>query len=96
QYEIDPSLLNLELTESAYTDNPVAMCKTMAKLQSHGFVIMMDDFGSGYSSLSLLKDIDIDILKIDMGFLSKAKTPGRGENIVASVIRMAKWLNIPV
>ncbi|MEG2176598.1 MAG: diguanylate cyclase, partial [Oscillibacter sp.] len=91
-----PSLLNLELTESAYTDNPAAMKKVMSKLQGHGFTIMMDDFGSGYSSLSLLKDIQINVLKIDMRFLSVSEFPGRGENIVASVIRMAKWLSIPV
>ncbi|MEG1549387.1 MAG: EAL domain-containing protein [Ruthenibacterium sp.] len=96
QYQIEPSLLNLELTESAYTDNPIAMKKMMNQLQSHGFTIMMDDFGSGYSSLALLKDIEVDILKIDMQFLSKTEIPGRGENIIASVVRMAKWLNIPV
>ncbi|MEG2159033.1 MAG: EAL domain-containing protein, partial [Clostridia bacterium] len=96
KYGVDPALLHLELTESAYTDNPTAMKKTMEQLQSYGFIIMMDDFGSGYSSLSLLKDIAIDVLKIDMHFLSQADTPGRGENIIASIIRMAKWLNIPV
>ncbi|MEG7531620.1 MAG: EAL domain-containing protein, partial [Hungatella sp.] len=96
RYEIEPRLLNLELTESAYTDNPIAMKKMMERLQEHGFLIMMDDFGSGYSSLSLLKDILVDVLKIDMQFLSKTEIPGRGENIIASVIRMAKWLNIPV
>ncbi|MEG2097013.1 MAG: EAL domain-containing protein [Pseudoflavonifractor sp.] len=96
RYGIAPELLNLELTESAYTDNPVAMKKTMEQLQSYGFVIMMDDFGSGYSSLSLLKDIAVDVLKIDMRFLAKTEVAGRGENIIASVIRMAKWLNIPV
>ncbi|MEG2123162.1 MAG: EAL domain-containing protein [Clostridium sp.] len=96
RYQLEPALLNLELTESAYTDNPTAMKKAMTQLQNHGFTIMMDDFGSGYSSLSLLKDIKIDILKIDMRFLSDTETAGRGENIIASVIRMAKWLNIPV
>ncbi|MEG2542956.1 MAG: EAL domain-containing protein [Christensenellaceae bacterium] len=96
RYQIEPALLNLELTESAYTDNPIAMKKVMSQLQSHGFVIMMDDFGSGYSSLCLLKDIAVDILKIDMRFLSNTEIAGRGENIIASVIRMAKWLNIPV
>ncbi|MEG2119049.1 MAG: EAL domain-containing protein, partial [Pseudoflavonifractor sp.] len=96
RYGIAPALLNLELTESAYTDNPTAMKKVMAQLQHYGFTIMMDDFGSGYSSLSLLKDIAIDVLKIDMRFLSQTEIPGRGENIIASVIRMAKWLNIPV
>ncbi|MEG1632621.1 MAG: EAL domain-containing protein [Oscillospiraceae bacterium] len=96
KYHVSPALLDLELTESAYTDNPVAMRKTMTMLRSYGFTVMMDDFGSGYSSLGLLKDIMIDILKIDMLFLSRTEIPGRGENIIASVIRMAKWLNIPV
>lgn len=96
KYDLPSELLNLELTESAYTDNPVAMSETMAKLQSKGFTIMMDDFGSGYSSLNILKDISVDVLKIDMRFLSKTKIPGRGENIIASVVRMAKWLHIPV
>ncbi|MEG1275654.1 MAG: diguanylate cyclase, partial [Ruthenibacterium sp.] len=76
--------------------NPITMKKVMAQLQDHGFVVMMDDFGSGYSSLALLKDIVINVLKIDMQFLSVSDFPGRGENIIASVIRMAKWLNIPV
>ncbi|MEG2575798.1 MAG: EAL domain-containing protein, partial [Christensenella sp.] len=96
KYQLEPSLLNLELTESAYTDNPTAMKKVMKQLQNYGFTIMMDDFGSGYSSLSLLKDIAIDVLKIDMRFLSDTEIQGRGENIIASVIRMAKWLNIPI
>lgn len=96
KYDLPSEFLNLELTESAYTDNPVAMSETMAKLQSKGFTIMMDDFGSGYSSLNILKDISVDVLKIDMRFLSKTKIPGRGENIIASVVRMAKWLHIPV
>ncbi|MEG2720013.1 MAG: diguanylate cyclase, partial [Oscillospiraceae bacterium] len=96
KYGIPTSSLNLELTESAYTDNPIVMLETVKKLQEHGFVIMMDDFGSGYSSLNILKDIPVDILKIDMRFLSKTEIVGRGENIIASVVRMAKWLNIPV
>ncbi|MEG0780512.1 MAG: EAL domain-containing protein, partial [Oscillospiraceae bacterium] len=96
RYGLEPRLLQLELTESAYTDNPAAMKKTMAQLQKHGFVILMDDFGSGYSSLALLKDILIDMLKIDMRFLSVSEFPGRGENIIASILRMAKWLKIPV
>ncbi|MEG0780503.1 MAG: EAL domain-containing protein, partial [Oscillospiraceae bacterium] len=94
RYQLAPELLHLELTESSYTDNPTTMKKVMNQLQSHGFTIMMDDFGSGYSSLALLKDIAIDVLKIDMRFLSETELPGRGENIIASVIRMAKWLNI--
>lgn len=96
KYNIPHNLLNLELTESAYSDNPVMVAKTMREFQQLGFVIMMDDFGCGYSSLNVLKDIAVDILKIDMKFFSKTEIEGRGESIIASVIRMAKWLNIPV
>lgn len=95
KYKIPPELFNLELTESAYTDNPAQIKDMMKRLQKKGFIIMMDDFGSGYSSLNILKDISVDVLKIDMKFLSKTDIPGRGENIIASVVRMAKWLNIP-
>ncbi len=96
KYGIEPRLLQLELTESAYTSNPQAIKDMMNQLQQKGFTILMDDFGSGYSSLNVLKDIAVDILKIDMKFMSKCDIPGRSENILASVIRMAKWLNMPV
>lgn len=96
KYQIPPRLLQLELTESAYTSNPKAIRETMERLQNAGFSILMDDFGSGYSSLNVLKDIAVDILKIDMKFLSDSDKQGRGENILASVVRMAKWLDMPV
>lgn len=96
RYRIAPALLQLELTESAYTTNPSAIKEAMQQLQEYGFCILMDDFGSGYSSLNALKDISVDILKIDMKFLSDSNMPGRGENILASVVRMAKWLDMPV
>lgn len=96
KYQIPPELFELELTESAYTSNPVEIREAMAKLQKKGFTILMDDFGSGYSSLNVLKDIAVDILKIDMKFMDNTEIPGRGENILASVVRMAKWLEMPV
>lgn len=96
KYQIPPRLLQLELTESAYTNNPQAIRETMEKFQNAGFSILMDDFGSGYSSLNVLKDIAVDILKIDMKFLSDTDKQGRSENILASVVRMAKWLDMPV
>lgn len=96
RYRIPQSLLHLELTESAYTDNPALIRDTINKLHTMGFKILMDDFGSGYSSLNVLKDIAVDILKIDMKFMEKSEIPGRSENILASVVRMAKWLNMPV
>lgn len=96
KYEIPPRLLQLELTESAYTSNPKAIRDMMERFQKAGFTILMDDFGSGYSSLNVLKDIAVDILKIDMAFLSDSDRKGRSENILASVVRMAKWLKVPV
>lgn len=96
KYNIPPELLQLELTETAYTSNPDVIKASMSELQKRGFCILMDDFGSGYSSLNVLKDIAVDVLKIDMRFMSKSDYPGRSENILASVVRMAKWLNMPV
>ena len=94
KYKIPSNLLNLEITESSYMDTPEIMLQTMSRLQEKGFVVMMDDFGSGYSSLNVLKDMPVDVLKIDMKFLSKDKEDGRSESIIASIVRMAKWLNV--
>jgi len=96
KYDIDPALLNLELTESAYMDNPEIMGKTVTALHEAGFIVMMDDFGSGYSSLNTLKDIPINVLKIDMKFLSGQTDEARKECIMAAVVHMAGWLDIPV
>lgn len=96
KYNLSPSLLQLELTESTYVDNHQLIVQTMARLQSIGFKILMDDFGSGYSSLNVLKDIPVDILKIDMGFMDESSIQGRGKNILASIVRMAQWLNLTV
>lgn len=96
KYEIPKSLLQLEITESAYMSNPDLMTETIKKLRDKGFVILMDDFGSGYSSLNTLKDIEVDILKIDMKFLPTGHNNVKSEKILASVARMAGWLGMPV
>ena len=96
KHGIPNSLLNLELTESAYMDNPDAMKEIVRSLQAEGFKVMMDDFGSGYSSLNTLKDITVDVLKVDMKFLKGGDEEGRSERILASIIRMAGWLSLPV
>jgi hypothetical protein len=70
--------------------------KTINRLHKLGFKIMMDDFGSGYSSLNVLKDMEIDYLKVDMKFLQQdVEFNGKGEKVLTSVIRMAKWLHLP-
>ena len=96
KYQIPRHLLNLEITESAYMSNPDLMRETIGKLRESGFVILMDDFGSGYSSLNTLKDIDVDILKIDMKFLPTGHNNAKSEKILASITRMAGWLGMPV
>ncbi len=96
KYDIPANLLELEITESAYMENPKQIIDITKKLQSKGFIILMDDFGSGYSSLNMLKDVPVDILKIDMKFLDGDDESGRGNNILNSVVRMAKWLQTPV
>ena len=95
EYRIPPHYLNLELTESAFMEDQSLVMRTMSKLHSLGFKIMMDDFGSGYSSLNILKDMEVDYLKVDMKFLQNEEFNGRGEKVLTSVIRMAKWLHLP-
>ena len=96
KYGVPAALVNLEITESAYMSNPELMRAVIDQLRASGFVILMDDFGSGYSSLNTLKDIDVDILKIDMKFLPTGANNAKSEKILASVTRMAGWLGIPV
>lgn len=96
KYDIPPELLGLEVTESAYTDNPQQIIKTTNRLRTMGFRILMDDFGSGYSSLNMLKDMQVDVLKIDLKFLDNKEENDRGGNILNSVVRMAKWLRMQV
>ncbi|MCF0261287.1 MAG: GGDEF domain-containing protein [Sphaerochaetaceae bacterium] len=96
KYGINPNQLHLEVTESAYTQNPIHMVTTLTELKAHGFIIEMDDFGSGYSSLNALREMPVDVLKMDAGFLSKRDWGLRGGKIITSVIRMASIIGIPV
>jgi diguanylate cyclase (GGDEF)-like protein len=96
KYKIPPKYLHLELTESAFSDDARMIQNAVDYLHKAGFTILMDDFGSGYSSLNVLKDIDIDVLKIDMRFLSKGSSEERSEKILEAVIKMAKSLDMQV
>ena len=96
QYQLSPSLLELEITESAYMTNPDLMREMLEKLHRAGFTILMDDFGSDYSSLNTLKNIDMDVLKIDMQFIPKEKEEGKGNIILSAVVNMAKALGMGV
>lgn len=94
RYDVPPSLLNLEITESAYMESPDQLIGAVKDLRSAGFTVEMDDFGSGYSSLNTLKDVPVDVLKLDMGFLDTHEST-RGGLILASIVRMARWLDLP-
>ncbi len=96
QYEIAPEMLHVEITETAVADETQNNKPTISLLQERGFVVEIDDFGKGSSSLSMLKDIKADVLKIDMGFLRQSENTKRGNIILQSVIDMAKRLNMGV
>ena len=86
--------LELELTESAFFGNKQLLQKILKELKMCGFSISIDDFGTGYSSLNSLKDLPIDVLKLDMDFFRDEGTKQRGEIVVKETIRLAKALNM--
>lgn len=96
KYGIPPQKLKLEITETVLIHDLTLHKQTLTKLQDFGFIIEMDDFGSGYSSLMVLKNIDVDILKIDMAFLSKTEHEERSKKILQYVIKMAQKLGIKI
>lgn len=96
RYNIPPQKLRLEITESVIMSNPEVILGIIRRLREYGFYIEVDDFGKGYSSLSLLKDIEVDMIKIDMDFLKKTKNTEKSEIILESIISMSKRLNIDV
>lgn len=96
KYNIDPGFLKLEITETAVMLDRTDGSKLVDRLKEQGFEVEMDDFGSGYSSLNMLKDIKIDVLKIDMGFLNETDDEERATVIIDSVISMAKKLGMTV
>lgn len=94
EYKLDSSYIKLEITEGAYSDNPKFMAEAIKGFKNSAFEVLMDDFGSGYSSLNMLKDFNVDTLKIDMKFISDLETSERADNILYSILQMAKALNM--
>ena len=88
------NLIEIELTESAFFDDENAMIDTINRLKYYGFLVSMDDFGSGYSSLNSLKNMPLDILKLDAGFFRGKEDNPRTEIVVSEAIRLAKSLNM--
>jgi diguanylate cyclase (GGDEF)-like protein len=96
KYRIDASLLKVEITESTIMQNPLRQIQLIGRLRDAGFYVEMDDFGNGYSSISMLKDIDIDAIKLDMRFLSKTIHTDRAEKIIQSVIALVQDFGMAV
>lgn len=94
QYQVEPGMVHLEITESAYMNNQKQIIDIVDSLHEYGFSVAMDDFGSGYSSLNTLKNLPIDILKLDMGFLRGSGDAKKGSNIVSAVVNMAQSLKL--
>ena len=96
KYRLSPKYLHLEITETAYTENPEQLINAVSKLKKLGFIIEMDDFGTGYSSLNMLSDLPIDVLKLDIKFIQSEEKKGNNKSILSFIINLAKWLDLTV
>ena len=94
EFNIDPSRLRIEITETVMMTEAESRMAILSKFRESGFIVEMDDFGSGYSSLNQLKDMPLDVLKIDMKFLSKSKDNVKAETILRNVLRLSSDLGL--
>lgn len=94
KYDIPDKLIELEFTEGIFFENEELFRDVIVDFQNHGFTCSMDDFGSGYSSLNILKDLPVDTLKLDKLFFRESENTARDRAIIRSVIAMARSLNI--
>lgn len=92
RYQIPPSYIEIEFTETAMSSDVALSVQTIQQLKRRGFTVAMDDFGSGYSSLTLLRSLPVDVVKLDRGFLAGNETDERGKCVIRSVIKLSKQL----
>lgn len=97
KYQLPPSLIEIEITESAYAKKYDHVNDIVEQLHNSGFQVLMDDFGSGYSSLNMLRNLNVDILKVDMKFLDiEENNTEKGYGILESIVNMARQMNMPI
>lgn len=96
KYSVESKKLRLEITETALVEDPEKTADLISRLRRAGFYVEIDDFGKGHSSLSLLKNIHADMLKIDMGFLHETENAERTRIIIGAIISMAEELGMDV
>lgn len=94
EFDIDPAKLRIEITETVVMTDIERRMKMLSDLKDEGFIIEMDDFGSGYSSLNMLKDMPVDVLKIDMAFLTRTKQERKAQTIIGSIMQLSDSLHI--
>ena len=93
-FGLTPDQLRVEITETAYVENPAFLIATTEKLRSYGFQVEMDDFGSGYSSLHMLKEVPLDRIKLDLHFLTSSGDLEKSRTIVSCMIQMIHLLGM--
>ena len=97
KYELPKNVLKIEITESAYVDDTATVKDTVRRLREEGFLVLMDDFGSGYSSLNMLRKLNVDIIKLDAQFLRLSEEDDRkGIHILETIVNMTKTMAIPI
>lgn len=96
RYDLTPDMLILEITESLFLDKPEELNRVLVRLQNLGFKLEVDDFGSGFSSLNLIRNISVDTIKIDKEFLDNEIASEKGKIVVNHTIDMAKDLKLQV
>ena len=94
EFKLDPSRLRIEITETVMVNNTDLMIRILESFKKEGFIVEMDDFGSGYSSLSMLKDIPVDVLKIDMKFLQTSNDREKDLTIMENIINLSEGLGL--
>ena len=95
KYDVPVRYLRIEITESSAIGGLELVAGVLSDLHKYGYIVEIDDFGSGYSSLNILKDLDFDIIKLDMRFFG-GELGGRGGTIISSIVQLARWLNTQI
>ncbi len=97
RYNIPSNLIKVEITESTYAEESEAVSKLVDDLKNKGFAVLMDDFGSGYSSLNMLSGLSVDIIKLDMRFIQfEEMNERKGISIIESIVHMSKSMGMPI
>ena len=94
KYQVPKELIHVEVTESALTDNFLKLHEAMNRIKDLGYALWLDDFGSGYSSLNVLKDYQFDVIKIDMRFLSNLESSEKSKTLLDCIVKMANRIDM--